>query len=58
LAKDTNFATGLHHLITTGAPMLARAISTPGLSFANPPLELGADNATARLTAGAENQTV
>jgi hypothetical protein len=26
--------------------------------FASPPLEVGADNATARLTAGAENQTV
>jgi len=28
--QDTNFATGPQYLITTGAPMLARAISTPG----------------------------
>jgi hypothetical protein len=45
-------------LITTGAPMFARPISTPSLSFASPALEVGADNLTARLTAGAENQTV
>jgi hypothetical protein len=45
-------------LITTASPMFARPISTPTLSFASPPLEVGADNATARVTAGAENQTV
>lgn len=56
--QDTNFATGPQYLITTGSPMFARPISTPTLSFASPPLEVGADNATARLTAGAENQTV
>ena len=56
--QDTNFATGPQYLITTGSPMFARPISTPTLSFASPPVEVGADNATARLTAGAENQTV
>jgi hypothetical protein len=56
--QDTNSATGPQYLITTGAPMLARAISTPSLSFPSPPLEVGADIATARLTAGAESQPV
>jgi hypothetical protein len=56
--QDTNFATGPQYLITTGAPMFARPISTPSLSFASPPLEVGADNATAGLTAGAQSQTV
>ena len=56
--QETNFVTGPQYLITTGAPMFARAISTPSVSFSSPPLEVGADNATVRLTAGAENQTV
>jgi hypothetical protein len=56
--QDRNFATGPQYLITTGSPMFARPISTPTLSLAGPPLEVGADNATARLNAGAENQTV
>jgi hypothetical protein len=56
--QDTNLSAGPQYLITTGSPMFARPISTPTLSFASPPLEVGAENATARLTAGAENQTI
>ncbi|MGA8837205.1 MAG: hypothetical protein WB538_16365, partial [Candidatus Sulfotelmatobacter sp.] len=55
--QDTNFATGPQYLMTQGSPLFAQPLSTPSLSLAGPPLEVGADNATARLTAGAENQT-
>jgi hypothetical protein len=44
--------------MTSGSPAFARSISTPSLSLAGPPLEVGASNATGILIAGAENQTV
>jgi hypothetical protein len=53
--QDTNFNKGPQYLLT-GSPMLARSIATPAYSLAGPPLETGADNATAGLHAGAENQ--
>jgi len=56
--QDTNFASGPQYLMTHGSPLFAQPLSTPSLSLAGPPLEVGADNATARLIAGAENQTV
>jgi hypothetical protein len=55
--QDTNFATGPQYLMTHGSPMFAQPISTPSLSLAGPPLQVGASNATADLVAGAENQT-
>jgi hypothetical protein len=55
--QDTNFATGPQYL--TQAPgQFARSISTPSLSLAGPPLEVGASNATGDLTPGAGNQNV
>jgi hypothetical protein len=57
-AQDTNFATGPQYLMNYGSPLFAQPISTPSMSLAGPPLEVGASNATGRLTAGAENQTV
>jgi hypothetical protein len=59
LAQDTNFATGPQYLINPGAsPLFARPISTPSMSLAGPPLEVGASDATGVLTAGAGNQFV
>lgn len=55
--QDTNFATGPQYLMTHGSALFAQPISTPSLSLAGPPLEVGASNATADLIAGAENQT-
>jgi hypothetical protein len=55
--QDTNFATGPQYLITHGPTMFAQPISTPSLSLAGPPLQVGATSATAELTAGAEDQT-
>ncbi|MFZ0319051.1 MAG: hypothetical protein WAL56_07990 [Candidatus Sulfotelmatobacter sp.] len=57
-SQDTNFATGPQYLMTNGSMLFARPISTPSLSLAGPPLQVGATSATADLTAGAENQTV
>jgi hypothetical protein len=57
-AQDTNFPTGPQYLMNHGSPMFARPISTPSMSLSEPPLEIGADTATAVLIAGAENQTV
>lgn len=57
LGQDTNFASGPQYLMTTGSPLFARPISTPSMSLAGPPLEVGASNASANLTAGAEDQT-
>jgi hypothetical protein len=57
-AQDTNFSTGPQYLMNYGSPMLARPISTPSMSLSEPPLEIGADTATAPLIAGAQNQTV
>jgi hypothetical protein len=55
--QDTNFATGPQYLMTHGSPLFAQPISTPSLSLAGPPLQVGASNASANLIAGAENQT-
>jgi len=54
--QDTSFAAGPQYLMQ-GSPLFARSISTPSLSLAGPPLELGASNATESLVAGANNQT-
>jgi hypothetical protein len=56
-AQDTNFPNGPQYLMN-GSPMFARSISTPSMSFAGPPLEVGADNATGVMIPGADNQTV
>jgi len=56
--QDTNFPSGPQYLMNSGSPFFARSISTPSMSLAGPPLEVGAGNATGVLIAGAENQTV
>ncbi len=61
--KDTNFPSGPQYLMTSdliknGSPLFWRSISTPSMSFTEPPLEVGASNATDVLIAGAENQPV
>ena len=55
--QDTNFPNGPQYLMN-GSPMFARSISTPSMSLAGPALEVGADNATGVMIAGADNQTV
>jgi len=55
--QDTNFANGPQYLMT-GSPLFARPISTPSMSLEDPPLDVGAHNATGVLIAGTENQTV
>jgi hypothetical protein len=62
LGQDTNFATGPQYLMNygptnPGSPLFAQPISTPSLSLAGPPLDVGASNATESLVAGADNQT-
>jgi hypothetical protein len=61
--QDTNFPTGPQYLMNSdsmrnGLPLFARPISTPSMSLTDPPLEVGASNATGVLIAGGENQTV
>jgi hypothetical protein len=56
--QDTNFPSGPQYLMNYGSPFFARPISTPSISFTEPPLEVGASNATGVLIAGAETQTV
>jgi len=58
--QDTNFSTGPRYLMNHGSPLFARPISTPSLSLsaADPPLEVGASNATEGLIAGAGNRDV
>jgi hypothetical protein len=56
--QDTNFATGPQYLMNYGSPLLARSLSTPSLSLAGPPIEVGASNATGVLNAGASVQNV
>lgn len=56
--QDTNFATGPQYLMNSGSPLFARSISTPTISIPSPPPQVGADNTTGVLIAGAENQTV
>ena len=62
-AQDTNFPTGPQYLMNPdptnpASPLFARPISTPSVSLAGPPIEVGASNATGVLTAGAGNQYV
>ena len=57
-SQDTNFATGPQYLMNYGSPLLAHSISTPSLSLAGPPIEVGASDATGVLTAGAGDQNV
>ncbi len=57
-AQDTNFATGPQYLMNYGSPLFARPISTPSMSLAGPPIEVGARDATGVLDAGAGNQYV
>ncbi len=57
-SQDTNFATGPQYLMNYGSPLLARSISTPSLSLASPPIEVGASDATGVLSAGASDQNV
>jgi len=61
--QDTTFLTGPQYLMNSdsmrnGSPSFLRPISTPTMSLTDPPLEVGASNATGVLIAGAENQTV
>ncbi len=61
--QDTNFPTGPQYLmnpdfVRNGSPSFLRPISTPTMSLTDPPLEVGASNATGVLIAGADNQTV
>jgi hypothetical protein len=58
LGQETNFASGPQYLMTHGSSLFARPISTPSMSLSGPPLEVGATNASAGLTAGADNHTV
>jgi|HubBroStandDraft_5_1064220.scaffolds.fasta_scaffold06766_3 hypothetical protein len=57
-SQDTNFATGPQYLMNYGSPLLAHPISTPSLSLASPPLEVGASDATGVLSAGIGDQNV
>jgi hypothetical protein len=57
-SQDTNFATGPQYLMNYGSPLFAHSISTPSLSLAGPPIEVGASNATGVLSAGAGAQNV
>jgi len=57
VSQNTNFPDGPQYLLT-GSPLLARPIATPSMALKDPPLEVGAHNATAILIAGAGNQTV
>ena len=55
--KDTNFPSGPQYLMTSdliknGSSLFLRSISTPSMSFTEPPLEVGASNATGVLIAG------
>jgi hypothetical protein len=54
--QNTNFPAGPQYLLT-GSPLFARPIATPTLAITDPPLETGADTATADLIAGAGNRT-
>jgi hypothetical protein len=59
-SQDTNFPTGPQYLMNSdptsqASSIFARSISTPSLSLNGPPLEVGADNATEGLVAGADN---
>lgn len=57
LAQDANFANGPQYLMN-GSPLFARPIATPSIALKDPPLEVGASNATGVLLVGAQDQTV
>jgi hypothetical protein len=57
IGQDTNFPSGPQYL-TNGSPLFARSISTPSIALTDPPLQVGASNATGILIAGAGDQTV
>src|SRR5208283_1987824 len=57
-AQDSNFATGPQYLMNYGSPLFAQPISTPSMSLAGPPIQVGAADATGVLSAGAGNQYV
>jgi hypothetical protein len=56
--QETNFASGPQYLMNSGSPSFARSISTPSVSLSGPPLQVGANDATSDLRAGADDQTV
>src|SRR5271156_5741364 len=56
-SQDTSFATGPQYLMQ-GSPMFARSISTPSMSLAGPPPDVGASDAPGVLIAGASDQNV
>ncbi|MGA7929945.1 MAG: hypothetical protein WCA20_28605 [Candidatus Sulfotelmatobacter sp.] len=63
LGQDTNFPSGPQYLMNSnlmksGSLLFARPISTPSMSLAGPPLEVGASDATGVLIAGAVDQNV
>jgi hypothetical protein len=63
LAQDTNFATGPQYLTHSdptnpASALFARSISTPSMSLAASPLEVGASNATGSLIPGAGDHDV
>jgi hypothetical protein len=58
LGQDTNFPSGPQYLMQSGSPLFARPISTPSISLSGAPLEVGANDATGVLIAGAVDQNV
>jgi len=58
IGQDTNFPSGPQYLMNYGSPVFARSISTPSITLTDPPLQVGASNATGILIAGAADQTV
>jgi hypothetical protein len=58
IGQDTNFPSGPQYLMNYGSPVFARSISTPSITLTDPPLQVGASNATGVLIAGAADQTV
>jgi hypothetical protein len=57
-SQDSSFSAGPQYLMTYGSPLFAHSISTPSMSLAGPPPEVGASDATGVLSAGASDQNV
>ena len=55
--QDTNFSTGPQYLVTYGSPLFLHSIATPSMAWPSPPANVGASDATSRLSAGADNNT-